>query len=325
LDTQESSSDLEYDTKYTFILKGRFKALDTNSYGLFIIFINEELRMVENLIAVVSRFSALYDVDPSTPWHNLEENLINLKWKGDISINITIDLQNYMESTLDRDRGNELYMLVINNDTNKVESLLQSLLMKPLNDRNIHLDISTEYVSNVELSSRRAERNRVKEQEKKPKEPVLGAKAKNAIDLDLVLAPVSGIPVYELQTGDRIMVKINDKLPKGKYYVDLLGARIDGNIIPIPAEVTEIKRNEKHEYMILCKIGEKIYGKAVEPEQVKLKKYDDLVESERTLREFSLDNESSEKKGFPLFIIIIGALTFVTLMAFLIMWFYNII
>jgi hypothetical protein len=325
LATNEPFSDLEYDTKYTFILKGRFKALETNSFGLFVIFINEELRMVENLIAVVSRFSSLYDIDPSIPWYNLEENLINLKWKGDISVNITIDLQNYMESTLDRDRGNELYMLVINSDTNKVESLLQSLLMKPLNDRNIHLDLVTEYVSNVELSARRAERNKAKEEEKKPPPPEPNVKMKNAIDLDLVLAPVSGIPVFELQKGDKIMVKISDKLPKGKYYVDLLGARVEGNIIPIPAEVAEIKRNENNEYMILCKIGEKIFGKAVEPEQVKLKKYDDLIESERTLREFSLDDDTSDKTGFPLFIIIVGALTFVILMVFLIMWFYNII
>ena len=100
MDTFDKYSRFEYETKYTVILKGRFKGIDTNSFGLFIIFLNEELRMVENLIAVVSHFSSLYDVDPTLPWYTLEENLINIKWKGDISVNITIDLQKYLESLM---------------------------------------------------------------------------------------------------------------------------------------------------------------------------------------------------------------------------------
>jgi hypothetical protein len=206
-----------------------------------------------------------------------------------------------------------------------MESLLQAILMKPLNDRNVLIETSSEYVSNDEMSSRRAERNKPvkKDESTVTKEPV--EKIKDAIDVDLVLAPVSGIPVYELSKGDKIMIKINEKHPKGKYYIDFLGTRVDGNIIPIPAEVTEIKRNEKNEYSILCKIDEKIYGRAVETEQVKLKKYDELLESEQSLREFDLHEQPGAKRGFPFFVIIIGALTFIILMVFLIMWFYNVL
>jgi hypothetical protein len=281
--------------------------------------------MVENLIAVVSHFSSLYDVDPTLPWYALEENLINLKWKGDISVNVTIDLQNYLESALDRDRGNELYQLVKNNDIARMESLLQAILMKPLNDRNIQVETNSEYVSNEEMSSRRAARNKPIKTDESPVTKEHVVKFKDAIDVDLVLAPVSGIPVYELTKGDKIMIKINDKHPKGKYYIDLLGARVDGNIIPVPAEITEIKRNEKNEYSILCKIDENIYGRAVETEQVKLKKYDELLETEQSLREFDLHEQPGSKRGFPFFVIIIGALTFIILMVFLIMWFYNVL
>jgi hypothetical protein len=323
LDVHDDIPEVDSVDKYTVILKGRFKALDTNSFGLFIIFINDDLRTVENLIAVVSHFSSIYDVEPSLPWYYLEENLINLKWKGDISVNITIDLQNYLESSLDRDRGNELYMLVKNNDSTKIESLLQAILIKPLNDRNIQVDTVSEYVSNTEMNIKRAERNKPAAKEEKTQQPQPVEKVKNAVDINLVLAPVSGIPVYELMKGDKIMVKINDKLPKGKYYIDMLGARVDGSIIPIPAEVAEIRRNENNEYTILCKINDDIYGRAVETEQVKLKKYDELLETENTLREFSLHEDPEGKKRFPVFVIVMGALTFIVLMVFLIMWFYN--
>jgi hypothetical protein len=325
LDTPDENSGIEYETKYTIILKGRFKGLDSNSFGLFIIFLNEELRMVENLIAVVSHFSSLYDTDPAVPWDSLEENLINLKWKGDISVNITIDLQNYLESALDRDRGNELYQLVKNNDITRMESLLQAILMKPLNDRNVHIETHSEYVSNAEMSSRRAERNKSTKKDEATASNESSETIKDAIEVDLVLAPVSGIPVYELAKGDKIMVRINDKFPKGKHYIDLLGARVEGNIIPVPAEVTDIKKNDQNEYSILCMIREDIYGRAVETEQVKLKKYDELLESEQSLREFDLHEKSNGKRGFPFFVIIIGALTFVILLVFLIMWFYNVL
>jgi len=325
LDTFDEYSDIEYETKYTVILKGRFKGIDSNSFGLFIIFLNEELRMVENLIAVVSHFSSLYDVDPAIPWDTLEENLINLKWKGDISVNSTIDLQNYLESALDRDRGNELYQLVKNNDIMRIESLLQAILMKPLNDRNVQIETHSEYVSNAEMSSRRAERNKSVKKDESNAAKESGESIKDAIEVDLVLAPVSGIPVYELSRGDKIMIKINDTFPKGKYYIDLLGARVEGNIIPVPAEIMEIKKNDQNEYSIMCKIKENIYGRAVETEQVKLKKYDELLETEQSLREFDLHEKAGGKRRFPFFVIIIGALTFVTLLVFLIMWFYNVL
>ena len=324
MDTFDEYSDIEYETKYTVILKGRFKGLDSNSFGLFIIFLNEELRMVENLIAVVSHFSSLYDVDPAMSWDTLEENLINLKWKGDISVNSTIDLQNYLESALDRDRGNELYQLVKNNDISRMESLLQAILMKPLNDRNVQIETHSEYMSNAEMISRRAERNKSVKKDDPAAAKESDEKIKDAIEVDLVLAPVSGIPVYELAQGDKIMIKIKDKLPKGKYYIDLLGARVEGNIIPVPAEVTDIKKSDQNEYSIMCKIKEYIYGRAVETEQVKLKKYDELLETEQSLREFDLHEKSDGKRGFPFFVIIIGALTFITLLVFLIMWFYNV-
>ncbi len=173
MDTYGLYNDLESEGQNTIILKSKFKAIDTNTYGLFMIFLNEDMRMVENLIAVASHYSSIYDMDPSLPWFTLEESLINLKWKGDIAVNITVDLQNYLESSLDRDRGNELYSLIKNNDYMKIESLLIAILMKPLTDRNIELEIVSETISREEMRLKRAERNKPKTTKKA--EPQKGA------------------------------------------------------------------------------------------------------------------------------------------------------
>jgi hypothetical protein len=319
MDTRESEAPEEN----TIVLKGRFKAVDTNAYGLLIIFLSQKLRNVENLLAIASHYSSLYDTDPHLPWYSLEETIVNLKWKGDIAVNISIDLQNYMESSLDQDRGNELYMLLQNNDQTKIESLLQAILIKPLSDRNVVLETVTETISNEVILSRRAERNK---QRIAAKEDYAQKKseADGYIPVDLILAPVSGIPIYELSSGDKIMVRINDKSLRGKYFIDMLGARVDGNVIPVPVEVTHISKDSNNEYTILCKITEKAVGKAIESEQVKLKRYDDLFEQGTPLREIALD-EQAGKKSFPMFIVVVGSLMFVILLVFIIMWFYDIL
>lgn len=307
------------------ILKGRVKAVETNTYGLFMVFFNEVQRTVEKLIAVASHYSSLYEIDPHLPWYTLEEYLVNLKWKGDIAVNISIDLQNYMESSLDRDRGNELFSLVMNNQLTKIESLLQAILIKPLSDRYLRIETDSEIVSKKEMEAIKQQRERIRPKKKKPQPaPVqFSVRGADIVDVDLVLAPVSGIPIQELSIGEKIMVKINGASTLGEYYIDSFGARIEGNIIPVAAQVVDIKRGGEKEYYILCKLGENVYGKAIESEPIKLKKYDELLAPHNTTDEISKAEESGRGRRFVLFVSITGGLLFALLLLFLILWLNN--
>jgi hypothetical protein len=305
------------------ILKGRFKAVDTNTYGLFIIFFNEYTGTLNKLMAIASHYSSIHDIDPHLPWYMIEENITDLRWKGDIAVNISIDLQNYMESGLDRDRGSELFSFIKNNDESRIDSLLQALLIKPLGDRNLQIEAVSEHVSKESMKNIRKEREKPRAKEPSKKPSAAAAHEPEAVDVDLVLAPVSGIPIYELHVGDVIMVKLIDRTTRNRYYIDLLGARVDGNIIPVPAEVIEINKGKDAEYVILCKLKENIIGKAVETEQVKLKRYDELFQ-ESSEGELPSIDEITEKRRFPFFIVVIGGLMFIVILIFLIMWFYNI-
>jgi hypothetical protein len=318
VDSSHSEPDVDSQGATYLVMKARFKALDTNTFGVFLLFINEELRLVENIMAIASHYSSLYDFDPHLPWYVLEEDIINLKWKGDIAVNISMDLQNYMASSLERDRGNELYQLIKNNDHHKIDSLLQSILIKPLSDRNVFLETVTEAVTEEGMRTARADRDKPAQQT----ETAENKSEKKYVDVNLVLAPVSGIPIFELNRGERIMVRISDRTTRGRYYIDLLGARVDGSIIPVPAQVIDISRSD-NEYVILCKIGEKAIGRAVETEQVKIKRYDDLAET--TLREIALDEVPGSRSRFPLFVLVTGGLMFAVLLVFIFLWFYSII
>ena len=327
MDINSISENNKHKNELITILKARYKAVETNTYGLLIIFFDDEKREVESLVAIASHYSSLFDVDPHLPWYSFEENIINTKWKGDIALNITIDLQNYIENSLDKDRGYELLMLIKNNDQMKIESLLQAILMKPLSDRNIIIETVSETITKESMNNVRSERNKLKT-DKKSKTSKVETKinSSNILNIELMLAPVSGIPIYKLQKGDKIMVRISNTGAKEKYYIEQFGVKIDNNILPLPAEVVDITKNEKGEYVILVKLEKGVYGKAIETEQVKLKRYNTLVSSP-----FDDDSElkiigTEEKAGkFPIFIMVVGGLMFIILLIFIIMWFYNII
>ncbi|MBN2323054.1 MAG: hypothetical protein JXQ30_04910 [Spirochaetes bacterium] len=315
--------DSDYGDDNFTILKGRFRAVETNTYGLFIIFFNGNLGTVESLMAIASHYSSLFDNDPHLPWYIIEENIINLRWKGDIAANISLDLQHFLEVTLERDRGTELFSLIRNNDETRMESLLLSVLIKPLGDRNIQLETVSELVTKQSMNMIREERNKPKEQNVVSQPGT--SRGLSTVDVELILAPVSGIPIFELEVGDKIMVKITDRSTRGHYAVDLLGARVEGTLIPVPAEVLEISRGENNEYTIICKLGGDLHGKAVETEQVKLKRYDELLSKGAMSGELPSIDELSPRRKVPLFVMVVGGLFFVVVLAFLIMWFYNIL
>jgi len=326
MDTYGASEVDDKQNELITILKARFKAVETNTYGLLIIFFNDEEREVESLVAIASHYSSLFDIDPHLPWYSFEENIINTKWRGDIALNITIDLQNYIESSLDRDRGHELLMLIKNNDQLKIESLLQAILMKPLADRNIIIETVSETITKESMNNVRIERNKLKTDKKSETssiEPKI--KSGNIINVKLMLAPVSGIPIYELKKGDKIMVRIANTGVKEKYYIEQFGVKVDNNILPLPAEVVDITKNDKGEYVILVKLEKSVYGKAIETEQVKLKRYDTLVSSFEEDSELKIIESDGKTGKFPIFVMVIGGLMFAILLIFIIMWFYNII
>lgn len=282
------------------IVKARFKAIDTNTFGLIIIFLNNNLKVAENISVIASHFSSLYETDPKGTWADMEERIFSLKWKGEFATSISRDIQTYIESTLRDVRIEELYNFIKSNAVSKIENLFFTLLMKPIGEKNIHVEVSWEKVSAEEIQQVKDERESRDsgEASSTPQEAPASEDAalveefqleegSVVLDINLILAPVSGIPIFELKRGDRIMVKIDPSTNKGKYFIDLLNAMHDSEVVPIPCVVHGVKVNKFNEFSILVKIGEGIFGKVIETEPVKLKKYDpeaDKAKSQNTQR-----------------------------------------
>ena len=301
------------------IIKGAVKANQTKIYSLFIIIMNEEKRIIEHINVVASRFSVINDISSGVPWYIFYENLNKLKLKGDVSYRITADLQTSLEQSLEKDRGNELLTYLKNNEQTKVDSLIQSIFIKPLSDKNMIIEVASENISKQDYE-------KIIKDRKEPVDRKLPQTQKRTIkgdvvDIDLVLAPVSGVPIYKLKKGDRIMVKIINNSVKAKYHIDTIGLRIDENIIPLQAEIIQIKKNPQNEYMVLCKLKDGVFGKATETESVKLKTFDQIITTRPDVEDVIRQETDKKEKSFPLVAVVTGGLVFIILVVFIGLWF----
>ena len=68
---------------------------------------------------------------------------------------------------------------------------------------------------------------------------------------------------------------------------------------------------------------ENVYGKAIETEKIKLKRYDELLTAPGSPEELPLKDTPVKGKRFFLFVAITGGLMFLLLLLFVILWFNN--
>ncbi len=316
-----------------YVIKGRFKGANSNTYGLFIMFISISTRTLQNVLVAASHFSAIYEYSPDMDWASFEEKITTLKWKGEVSSNISHDLQILMANTIKLDIVEEFIDGIERNQIAKIEHTIVNIISKGLIDKSVTIDFKIDKVTHQDIIKAKDERARreKEEREAKRREEMRKAEAEKfkveeggvILDASLVLAPVSGIPIYEAKTGDQIMIKLDSSTEKGNYFIDLLNARSpEGDVRPIKGVIKDVFMNSLGEFQILAEIGPGIYARAIETEQVKVKRYDPSEDATNVASDKKTTDGSPSAQISPFktgeiskpkdyFIWIIGAITFI--------------
>ena len=325
-----------------YVLKGRFKGVESNTFGLFIIFFSLSQKIIDNVLVAVSHFSPIYDTLPGTGWGDFEEKITQLKWKGDISTNISHDLQLLLSNSLRQDMVEELIDAIDNKQNGKIDHTLTAIFEKGISDKTVTLDFQTEKVAHSDILRIKDERARKEKEEKEIQQREAVRKAEEdrfkvedgavVLPVNLILAPVSGTPIYDIKQKDTIMIKISSTSERGNYFIDLLNARTpEGEILPVKGVVKDLYMNALGEFELLIEIGPGVYGKTVESEKVKIKKYDFKEEMLQTSGDASsqfgppLQQQAAGKKigkmNRDFFIWVVGGITFLLAMLILYLFF----
>jgi hypothetical protein len=260
------------------IIKGRFKSQSLNLYGiLFVVFDAEGAIGNQNII--VSTFSNVFELEPHVGWERYEENIMELKWKGNFNSSMSSSLMDQFKAVSAQPNLNtQLYESASNYDYDRVEIFISDILYRIVHDKNLILEIGIQEITEEEFKAAREKRQKTAET------PAAQAARKGynvedgsvILPLQPILAPVKGKPLYELKIGDRIMAKIVANSEREKYFIDILNLRVEDHVRPVPCEVIDIKASSKSDPIeILSLIAPGIYGKIIEDErQVKLRMYD---------------------------------------------------
>jgi hypothetical protein len=128
----------------SFVVKGRFKGIVSDTWGLFVLIINLKEGSLEKLEAIVSRngWLSLYDV--SANWENIERYITRIRHgKGRFSRSLTEKLYSYLHSVFE---SNEKYSLLqafsqyLNGFCgHNFESKLRNMIAKAIGDESVEL------------------------------------------------------------------------------------------------------------------------------------------------------------------------------------------
>ncbi|MCL1864902.1 MAG: DUF4899 domain-containing protein [Spirochaetes bacterium] len=285
------------------IVKGRFKSNVINQYGLFLLTFNA-MKRIDNQQVIVTSYSDIYDLDPSTPWNKFEEYIVDRKWKGNFINSITASISDAFNRLPEDEKAmSRLYESVYNYNYDQMDVIIYDILNRIFHDKNLTLETLIQEISQQELQNIRENRSKPQKREEETQDE---KKDDSHVILKIkpVLAPLNGKPIYELRVGDRIMVKIIPASNKENYYIELNKLRDENQIIkPIPAKVIDIKSssNKDNPIEILAEIMPGVYGLCLEDEKlIKLKLYD--PEADTSLKETkklssAKNSSSSNKKG----------------------------
>lgn len=284
------------------IVKGRFKSVTSNLYGLFLIIFNNTKKL-DNYHIIVSSYSDMYEYEPSISWEKYEEYIVDRKWKGDYSNSITISLMEALKNLAeDSNTTRLLFDHTYNYDYDQMDIILYDLINRIIHDKNLIMESIIQEVSSSDF--RKVKEDRSRPQEADEEKPAGTENQTTILNVKPIVAPVKGKPIYELKIGDRIMVKIVPSTTKENYYIDLYSLKEDKTIRPVPASVVDIKSisGKNNPIEILVEIIPGVYGKFIEDEkQIKLRIFDPATDSPLTgLNQKSTNSHSSfEDKASP--------------------------
>ncbi len=274
-------SDAEFRTEANYtIIKGKLKATATSSFGLFVAFMDNVTKTIDRYDIICSHFSTIFENNINMPWNEVEELIQQMKWKGEYATNLTHDAMSTLEDLFEPGTGRvlDIWSALKKSQVNKAEAIFEEYLMRPTSDKNIKIEIGIEVISGSDIDRIKMQREQRANQEQaslqEPQTPEMTTQD-NAVILDvaLVLSPISGVSLSELKQGEKILVKISEQSNRGQYFIDLLNAQVDDEIVPVPATIEKIIMAEKLNTVIVS-IGPGIYGKALEEDNVKAKRYD---------------------------------------------------
>lgn len=252
------------------VVKGKIFTPKHNFYGLMVVFFDNLQNMVENLSLVFSIYSETHDLHLDESWDKFEKKIQDMIYSGNFSQSISMSTSDKLKDDAKTTSfGSELRADIDKNSLELINGLFKQIMAKTLNDNLVEVDCQFEVISSEELIQGRVREDSSSggQDEEGIKTPADG----HLVNAKLVLAPIDGKLVTDLQEGDLILISFTSTAMTENMLIDKLKLRKpDGTARPAPARVLKLQPLKKG-VQVLVHIMDKYYAKITEEQKILVK------------------------------------------------------
>lgn len=274
-----------YDTKKEIvILKLRYSSLTTNTYAWMLFFIDQaEHVIIEKMSSISHKESFIESAVITDPWINIENIIKAKKIESVISSEFISPLESKINSIIDDNMINMVLLVDMGDESITLEQVENSILNQ-MDDNGANVRIALEKCSDKDIEEIRSQNEtnvQINESVSVAREEAEEVSEGIYVGVDLVLSPIYGKPVSDLQEGDAIMVRIHNESDVEKLTNTLLKAYYGKTIRPVKGIIKNKKINEGNKITFIVEVFENIYAVIKEKEPVKVQLFIDNFEEKK--------------------------------------------
>ncbi len=275
--------------KNIHIVKGCYSAKTNRLHGGIIFMFDMADKKIRRARAIASYDSYLGAIPLNQPWNQIEEKIFDAELKQNVVPAISRDLAAEIEFSL-QESLDDTAALITRANMDEIGTRLRRIVCQCLGDADVEMNCEMEKMTKLalkihdkEISPDGADGTAVPAGAAAAGE---GAAAGTGtatgmtgestgisliLKTDVILSPVTGVPVTSINPGDLILLKITDQRPQAAYIANLLKANEGGRMLPVRVPVRKIDRSESNRLVITTEFGPGVFGRTVVQEGLKIK------------------------------------------------------
>lgn len=188
------------------ILKITFSIPEREVNGLIQVFFNTTHLQIERLNVVAGVDQRYFSISPSLDWPEFERAIIGYICERGFNFRLSNELKNKIEAYLNLEDFENFQQLLIEHDLAGINEMLQDFISRQYVSSGFRLVVKMENITEEDFHTDRA-----------PDQDTVLIDENSSTELDtnvamgqgeVVIAPVMGVPIQELEAGDRIFVRV---------------------------------------------------------------------------------------------------------------------
>ena len=300
-------------TRDIIILKGNYHSEKSEVSGLFLFIFTSENKSCTKSVIMSTHDKFVLDFPLDTQWNKFEDKINEIKWGGSKGAGISGDLKSYFDNYINADSTFQFFSLLNSRNLSNIKEELVRIFYKPLDDTRLSIDVKIENVSKEnydKIQEERYSKDQVKMSEEDASDNIdyrIPVDAK-LVKVDFLLSPLKGKSIYDLNVGDKIIVKLDRNHPEAESIAKSVQVELhhddveqvaQSSYIPLPAEVYQINVSATGEFIIVCHLKDKLFSKTIEAERVNIRIFNPATDriSGSGIGKGTNTNFQSSKKG----------------------------